>query len=94
MNVLIWNCKGALKPSFRQTVLDIVNWHHPIIMVITETRFSGDRAKSIMASLPFDGALCSIPLASLEAFGCFGGLTWFKWNCYPPLSRKFMPLFG
>ena len=59
MNVLIWNCRGALKPSFRQTVLDIVNWHHPIIMVITETRLSGDRAKGILASLPFDGAVCS-----------------------------------
>ena len=59
MNVLIWNCRGALKPSFRQTILDLVNWHHPIIMVITETRLSGDRAKGIMASLPFDGAMCS-----------------------------------
>ena len=59
MNVLIWNCRGAFKPSFRQTVLDLMNWHHPIIMVITETRFSRVRAKGIMASLPFDGAMCS-----------------------------------
>ena len=59
MNVLIWNCRGVLKPSFRQTVLDLVNWHHPIIMVITETRLSGDSAKGIMAPLPFDRAMCS-----------------------------------
>ena len=58
MNILTWNCKGALKPSFKQTILDLVNCHHPIIMVITETRLSGDKAKSIMASFPFDGAMC------------------------------------
>ena len=41
-------------------------------MVITETRFSGDRGKSIMASLLFDGALCS------DTTGFVGGI-WLLW---------------
>ena len=73
MNVLIWNCRGALKPFFRQTVLDLVNWHHPIIMVITETRLSGVRAKGIMASLSFDGAVCSDTIR-------FAGGIWLLWR--------------
>ena len=73
MNVLIWNCRGALKPSFRQIVLDLVNWHHPIIMVIPEARMSGVRAKGIMASLPFDGMVCS------NTIGFAGGI-WLLWH--------------
>ena len=72
MNILIWNCRGALKPSFKQTILDLVNWHHPIIMVIMETHLSGNRAKSIMVSLPFDGAVCS------NTIGFTGGI-WLLW---------------
>ena len=73
MNILTWNCKGAFKPSFKQTILDLVNWHHPIIMVITETRLSGDKAKSIMASFPFDGAMCSNTIG-------FVGDIWLLWQ--------------
>ena len=38
MNILIWNCRGAMKPQFKKTVMDLVEWHMPIIMVFTETR--------------------------------------------------------
>ncbi|XP_023883345.1 uncharacterized protein LOC111995659 [Quercus suber] len=41
MNILIWNCRGAMKPLFRKTVMDLVAWHSPTIMVITKTRLSG-----------------------------------------------------
>jgi len=68
MNVLIWNCKGAMKPQFRQTVMDLVNWHMPLIMVITETRMSGARANEIIESLPFDGAVM------VDTIGFAGGI--------------------
>ena len=54
MNVLIWNCRGVMKPEFRKTVMDLVEWHSPILMVITETRMSGARAEEIIEALPFD----------------------------------------
>ena len=56
MNILIWNCKGAMKPLFRKIVMDLVAWHSPIIMVIMETRLIGARAMEIIETLPFDGA--------------------------------------
>lgn len=55
MNILIWNCKGAMKPQFRKTMMDLVEWHSPILMVITETRLSGARVDEIIESLPLDG---------------------------------------
>ena len=55
MNILIWNCRGAMKPQFRKTVMDLVDWHSPILMVITENRMSGARANEIIEALPFDG---------------------------------------
>ena len=55
MNILIWNCRGAMKPLFRKIVMDLVAWHSPIIMVIMETRLIGARAMEIIETLPFDG---------------------------------------
>ena len=31
MNILIWNCRGAMKPTFKKTVMDLVEWHQPVI---------------------------------------------------------------
>ena len=44
-----------MKPQFRKTVMDLVDWHSPILMVIMETRMSGARADEIIETLPFDG---------------------------------------
>lgn len=65
MNILIWNCRGALKPQFRKTVIDFLDWHQPFLMVITETKLSGVRANEVIEMLPFDGAVMvdSIDLA-------------------------------
>lgn len=68
MNILVWNCRGAMKPQFRKTVLDLVAWHSPILMVITETRLSGVRANEIIKSLPFDG------VAVVDTIGFAGGI--------------------
>ena len=73
MNVLIWNCRGAMKPQFRKMVMDLVNWHMPLIMVITETTMSGARADEIIESLPFDG------VAVADMIGFAGGI-WLLWR--------------
>ncbi|XP_075636302.1 uncharacterized protein LOC142608413 [Castanea sativa] len=69
VNILIWNCRGAMKPLFRKTVMDLVAWHSPIIMVITETRLSGARAKEIIETLPFDRA------EVIDSIGFVGGIS-------------------
>ena len=73
MNVIIWNCRGALKPSFKIRVGELVQSHNPAILVIMETRVGGDRAREITNSLLFNGAF------HIETIGYAGGL-WVLWN--------------
>ena len=42
MNVLLWNCRGALNTNFKRRVLEMMVNHFPTIMVITETRVGGE----------------------------------------------------
>ena len=73
MNILILNCRGAMKPLFRKTIMDLVAWHSPIIMVITETRLSSARAMEIIETLPFDG------VEVIDTIGYAGGI-WLLWS--------------
>ena len=73
MNIITWNCRGALKPKFKQTMVDLISWHNPMVMVITETRVSGYRAEEIIQGLPFDG------FAMSETIGFVGGI-WLLWK--------------
>ena len=58
----------TMKPQFRKTVSDLVEWHAPMLMVITETRLSGARAVEMIESLPFDG------LVVADTIGFTGGI--------------------
>ena len=51
MNIIAWNCKGALKPSFHNHVRDLVHNHDPAIMIIMGTRIGGDRYYQILSNL-------------------------------------------
>nr|XP_023904703.1 uncharacterized protein LOC112016374 [Quercus suber] len=42
MNIIAWNCRGALKPNFQSHVHDLVRIHDPAVFVVTETRVGGD----------------------------------------------------
>ncbi|XP_050278348.1 uncharacterized protein LOC126719886 [Quercus robur] len=53
--------------------MDLVDWHSPILMVITETRMSGARADEIIKALPFDG------YAVADTIGFAGGI-WLLWR--------------
>ena len=72
MNIIFWNCKKALNPSFYQLVDNIIRAYAPSIMVITETRVGGTRAKEIIDRLPFDGA------AHADTVGYARGI-WLLW---------------
>ena len=73
MNILMWNCRGALNPDFKRRIFEMAINHNPAIMVITETRVGGDRAERIIANLPFDGFIM------METIGYAGGL-WVLWK--------------
>lgn len=73
MNVVFWNCRGALNPRFHSVLSDLLQRHSPDIVIVTETRVGGERAKSITDRLPFDGAIHA------DTIGFSGGI-WVLWN--------------
>ncbi|KAK7840428.1 hypothetical protein CFP56_016726 [Quercus suber] len=73
MNILVWNCRGAMKPSFRSSICDLTNYHSLGIVVITETRISGSRAGDILRALPYDG------IHTTDSIGYAGGI-WLLWR--------------
>ena len=68
MNMLIWNCRGALNPNFCEIVNELVCLHSIAIMIVVETKVSGERAKRISEKLDFDGAIFA------NSIGLTGGL--------------------
>ena len=73
MNIVVWNCRGALKPNFQSHVRELARNHNPNILVVLETRIGGVRAREIIDRLPFDGAIHT------ETIGFSGGI-WLLWN--------------
>ena len=55
MNILLWNCRGALNADFKRRIFEMAINHSPSILVVMEMRVGGDRVSKIMEGLPFDG---------------------------------------
>ena len=53
MNMLIWNFWGAINPTFCNVVSDMIHRQFPTIMIITETKVSGDKAKGLLIGIPW-----------------------------------------
>ena len=73
MNIIVWNYRGALGPNFSNSIVELVNDHSPVMLIVTETRVGGDRAKEIIDRLPFSGAIHA------DTIGYAGGI-WLLWN--------------
>ncbi|XP_023881794.1 uncharacterized protein LOC111994169 [Quercus suber] len=73
MNILIWNSRGALKPSFQSYIHDLTRRYDPAVLVVMETKLGGRRAKEVTDRLPFGGAIHT------DTIGLSGGL-WLLWN--------------
>lgn len=73
INIIVWNCKGALKPEFQNHVRELVQHHNPAMLIVMETHVSRGRAKEIMDRLPFDKAIHT------ETIG-YAGRLWLLWN--------------
>ena len=71
--MLIWNFWGAINPTFCNVVSDMIRSHYPVIMIITETKMSGDRAKGIIDKHPLHGVIIA------NSIGLFGDL-WVLWD--------------
>lgn len=53
MNILSWNVRGAGGTDFRRVFRDMCNSYHPDLVILFETRLSGERANTIISSLGF-----------------------------------------
>jgi hypothetical protein len=73
MTILLWNCRGAGNPNFRRNFVELMRYHQPSIVVLVETRISGQRAEIISTGLGFDSVVQS------EAEGFSGGI-WLLWD--------------
>ena len=38
---MVWNCIGALRPNFQQSITNTVNTNSPDILIVTKTRIEG-----------------------------------------------------
>ena len=47
MKIITWNVRGATNPNFRLNVQDLVNTHHPDIMVILEPKIGGSHVENV-----------------------------------------------
>ena len=73
MNILMWNCRGALNLDLKRRIYEMAINHNLAIMVITKTRVDRDRAERIIADLPFNGFITT------ETIGYAMGL-WVLWK--------------
>ena len=67
-NIIVWNCRGARKPSFQKHVVELVRNHNLAMLVIMKICVGGDRAKEITNRLPFDSSM------HMDTIGYAGGL--------------------
>nr|POE76376.1 hypothetical protein CFP56_38007 [Quercus suber] len=73
MNILSWNCRGAINPNFGTVVSEMIRKLHPAILIISETKVSGVRAKGIIDRIPMDGVIVA------NSIGLSRGL-WVLWD--------------
>ena len=73
MNMLIWNCRGVLNPTFCDVVNDLIQMHSPTIMVVGETKVCGEKANRILGRINLDRAIFA------NSIGLSGGL-WILWD--------------
>ena len=73
MNVIIWNCRGALKPNFQNHVRELVRIHNLAILVVMETRIGRERARGITNRLPFENVVHTNTIVLAKGL-------WLLWN--------------
>ncbi|OMO61328.1 hypothetical protein CCACVL1_23602 [Corchorus capsularis] len=70
---IILNARGAYNPDFIFRFAELTFEHQPDIVIVTETRLSGEEDRIARESMTYTGAV------SLQAVGYFGGI-WFLWK--------------
>ena len=69
MRILVWNCREAGNEDFLGVIRDLISVHDSVILVLVETRISGDRADEVSRRIGFSN------LTQMETQG-FSGSIW------------------
>lgn len=54
MLLLLWNCRDAKSPNFHAHLTELINYHKPTIIILTETKVSGLEADTIMGQFNYE----------------------------------------
>ncbi|XP_015935726.1 uncharacterized protein LOC107461695 [Arachis duranensis] len=73
MIILTWNYRGAASVAFGRSLKELVRIHNPNLVVLLETRCSGDNAKNVISKLGF-------PFYHIEEACGFSGGIWIIWR--------------
>ncbi|KAL3503649.1 hypothetical protein ACH5RR_038098 [Cinchona calisaya] len=73
MKIFMWNVRGEAASIFKQYLMEYINAHKPGILILTETKVSGQKARDICDSLPYSNFEIE------DARGSKGGI-WILWN--------------
>ena len=66
MNILLWNCRGALNVDFKRRIFEMTINQRPSILVVTEMGVNGGRVEKIIEGLPFDGYITTDTIGYAE----------------------------
>lgn len=73
MNCILWNCRGANKPTFRRSIRYILKKFKTNFLALFETHAGGDKAMKICQNLGFSNSF------RVDAVGQSGGI-WLLWR--------------
>ena len=96
MNIIVWNCRGASKPSFQSHVRELVHNHDPAIMIIMETRIGVSKLRISLTDFLLMGPFTQTLLGLLVVCGFCGIQTEFRsplWLCRSKKSMLWLRYF-
>lgn len=71
MNILFWNRHGAASSLFISTVIDLMNFHRPCVLILVETKVFSAEAQGIVQRSSMNRLLLERPEALLVIFEFF-----------------------
>lgn len=90
MNIISWNVRSAAGADFRRIFREMIDSYKPDLVILSETRLSGQRAESIISTLGFNNHL------KVDAMGFTGGI-WVLWPSeaiqVEPISNAFHEMY-
>ncbi|XP_016206969.1 uncharacterized protein LOC107647406 [Arachis ipaensis] len=73
MIIFSWNCRGAASQSFTRTLKEYLRMHKPDLVILQETRCSGDTARRTIDRSGF-------AFSHVQDANGFSGRIWIIWN--------------